>query len=190
MTSQADNGARPARLVPHRPLPPYSYVTGQFPHPIRDPRGHSHAVEAPPVSIGSPDEWRRCHAYLWGIDLFNHGYYWEAHESWEAVWHAAGRQGLVAEFCQALIKLAAAGVKAREGRANGVRQHARRANQLLQSVLQQLGEQPDRFMGLSIPQLMEHAGQLADDPARVVDTRSEPVVIVMPFSLQPHPAGP
>ncbi|MER9586456.1 DUF309 domain-containing protein [Mesorhizobium sp. M0276] len=24
-----------------------------------------------------------------GIDLFNHGYYLEAHEAWEPLWHAA-----------------------------------------------------------------------------------------------------
>ncbi|MER9222262.1 DUF309 domain-containing protein [Mesorhizobium sp. M0644] len=23
------------------------------------------------------------------IDLINHGYYWEAHEAWEPLWHAA-----------------------------------------------------------------------------------------------------
>ncbi|MER9856292.1 DUF309 domain-containing protein [Mesorhizobium sp. M0098] len=28
--------------------------------------------------------------FRWGIDLFNHGYYyWEAHEAWEPLWHAA-----------------------------------------------------------------------------------------------------
>ncbi|WP_394885884.1 DUF309 domain-containing protein (plasmid) [Mesorhizobium sp. AaZ16] len=26
---------------------------------------------------------------VWGIDRFNHGYYWEAHEAWEPLWHAA-----------------------------------------------------------------------------------------------------
>ena len=48
-------------------------------------------------------------------DLLNHGFYWEAHEAWETLWHAAGRKGEIADFLKGLIKLAAAAVKAREG---------------------------------------------------------------------------
>src|SRR4051794_23916492 len=29
------------RLLPDEPLPPYSFVPGRFPHPVRDPAGHS-----------------------------------------------------------------------------------------------------------------------------------------------------
>ncbi len=32
-------------------------------------------------------------AFLWGLDLFNHGYYWEAHEAWEGLWQVADRDG-------------------------------------------------------------------------------------------------
>ena len=49
------------------------------------------------------------------IELFNAGYYWEAHEVWEELWHVEGRRGPTAELLKALIKLAAAGVKVREG---------------------------------------------------------------------------
>jgi uncharacterized protein len=73
----------------------------------------------PSVSLSHEEGWRNCEPCLWGIDLFNNGYYWEAHESWEAAWHATGRCGPMADFCKSLIKFAAAGVKAREGRANG-----------------------------------------------------------------------
>ncbi len=76
---------------PSRNRPPYSYVPGgPFPHPIREPSGHSygHRTEAvPPIE---PDGWRDSPAYLRGIDLFNAGYYWEAHEAWEPLWHALG----------------------------------------------------------------------------------------------------
>ena len=57
-----------------------------------------------------------------GVALFNAGYYWEAHEAWEGLWHAYGRRGPTADVLKALIKLAAAGVKVREG------QRARRAH--------------------------------------------------------------
>lgn len=67
-------------------------------------------------------------------DLFNHGYYWEAHEVWEDEWNRAGRRGPHALLFQGLIKLAAAGVKAREGNPAGVRRHLARAIELLQSA--------------------------------------------------------
>lgn len=72
------------------------------------------------------------------VKLFNEGYYWEAHESWEAVWHASGRTGPVSDLVKAFIKLAAAGVKVREGRIAGVRTHAERAMNILEK-LQQTG---------------------------------------------------
>ena len=115
------------------PFPPYSYVPGHYPHPVSDDRGHMfghQAAEIAPLRVG---DWQNCQMYLWGIDLFNHGYYWEAHEAWEGLWHAAGREGPIAEFLKGLIKLAAAAVKAREGNRTGVVRHARRAVQLFQS---------------------------------------------------------
>ena len=51
--------------------------------------------------------------------------YWEAHEAWEELWHACGRMGPTADFLRGLIKLAAAGVKVREGRPRGSGQSRR-----------------------------------------------------------------
>ena len=183
MIGSASRPPPPARLLPLRQLPPYSYVSGKFPHPIRDPRGHSYAEPAPQVSKFAPDEWRQCETYLWGIDLFNNGYYWEAHEAWEAVWHACGRRGAVADFCKMLIKFAAAGVKAREGRPNGVKRHALRAKQLLVSIAAQIGS-GEQFMGMLLPYLANCAEGLIADPAGIINTSGERVVVVMPFGLR------
>ena len=46
---------------------------------------------------------------LYGIDLFNHGFYWEAHEAWEGLWIACARRGPTATYLQAFITAAAAG---------------------------------------------------------------------------------
>ena len=54
-------------------------------------------------------------AYVEGITLFDRGYYWEAHEAWEGLWAAAGRAGAIGDLLNGLIKLAAAGVKHRQG---------------------------------------------------------------------------
>lgn len=91
-----------------------------FPHPQSDPAGHSFGQSHAPQA----DD------FDYAVDLFNLGYYWEAHEAWEALWHEAGRRGPRADYLKGLIKLAAAGVKAREANAQGVRRHAQRASEL------------------------------------------------------------
>jgi uncharacterized protein len=144
------------RYCPARPLPPYSYVSGLNPHPTSDPRGHSFGVHDPPAEPLDESSFLRNATYLHAIDLFNHGFYWEAHEAWEALWHAAGRHGGTADFLKGLIKLAAAGVKAREGRAAGVKQHAARAEELFRSV----AAVNNRMFGLRLQDLIDAASDL------------------------------
>lgn len=150
-----------ARLVPDEPLPPYGYVPGRFPHPTADPAGHSFGITpAVPSAVPSkvePDRWQECRPYLYGIDLFNAGYYWESHVAWESLWLACGRKGMVADFLKGLIKLAAAGVKALEGKPDGVRSHSSRAAELWRGVIRSLGTEQDLFMGFRIRELIEAA---------------------------------
>jgi hypothetical protein len=122
------------RYAPERPFPPYAYVPGRHPHPVRDPKGHSFGHSKEPVASPNAADLDQNPAMRYAVDLFNHGYYWEAHEVWEGLWQAVGRQGALADFLKALIHLAAAGVKAREGIANGVKRHAERAKELFNTV--------------------------------------------------------
>ncbi|MCA9142785.1 MAG: DUF309 domain-containing protein [Planctomycetales bacterium] len=168
-------------LLPATQMPPYSYVPGKFPHPIRDPKGHSFGTAAEKVMYLDPDKWDYCDTYLRGIDLFNHGYYWESHESWEAVWNAAGREGTVADFIKGLIKLAAASVKAREGSAIGVARHATRGDKLFGKVQ---AETPN-LMGLSLVELREFAQHLASNAEQVVNTSDAPVARLHDYVLVP-----
>ncbi|MCH2115742.1 MAG: DUF309 domain-containing protein [Pirellulales bacterium] len=144
----------------NRQFPPYSYVPGAAPHPVSDPAGHmfgkTHETPLPLV----PESWQQSPDYLYGIDLLNHGYYWEAHEAWETLWLVAGRQGRVADFLKGLIKLAAAGVKAREGNSRGVERHCLRAIDLLQSVQTRPGA-PRNYCGVNLPAVIEQVSELA-----------------------------
>ncbi len=176
------------RLVPDEPFPPYSYVTGRFPHPTRDSAGHSFGAAPVHPSRPDPNHWRDCRAYLFGVDLFNFGYYWEAHEVWEGVWHACGRTGSAADFFKGLIKLAAAGVKAREGRPSGVRSHAGRSAELFRQIAGQLPAGHERYFGLPLPQLIGFAAQLASGSQSTIVPIGAPVEIVFPFVLQPEEA--
>ncbi|MDG2385329.1 MAG: DUF309 domain-containing protein [Pirellulaceae bacterium] len=167
----------PQRLLPERALPPYSYVTGKFPHPVRDAAGHQFGQPDRVEDPLNPSEWRQSESYRFGIDLFNQGYYWEAHESWEGCWHAVERTGAVGSFLKALIKLAAAGVKAREGRPAGVQRHGTRARTLL---LDLAISEPQDYAGLSLNRLIDLCDRLIADPQKFVDISNRPVVIVLP----------
>lgn len=172
------------RLVPDEPFPAYAYVPGKFPHPTRSTMGHSAGQSHSAPAGLDPKHWQQCRTYLWGIDLFNHGYYWEAHEAWESLWHVAGRQGAVAEFLKGLIALAAAGVKAREGRVAGVKQHAHRARRILASLLAQTRiEERNAIAGLNVSALIEEAQSIADSPGPAVNTAHCPVAVVFQFRL-------
>lgn len=154
----------PPRLVPERPLPPYGYVPGRFPHPFRDPQGHSHGVVPVEGEVPEPRNWRASREFCYGVDLFNHGYYWEAHEVWEGLWKACGRSGPTADFLKGLIKLAAAGVKAREGNPSGVRRHGQRAAELFEQVARDGVAGSGVFLGLRIDDMIGFARAVADDP--------------------------
>lgn len=173
------------RFVPDAPFPPYSYVTGRFPHPTRDPAGHSFGVVPARCPTPDPNRWRECRAYLYGVDLFNHGYYWEAHEVWEGIWHACGRTGPTGNFFKGLIKLAAAGVKACEGRLAGVRRHAQRAAELFRQVAAELPPEQACYFGLSLPRLTSLATDAARRAATLSTRTGAPVEVVFPFVLSP-----
>jgi hypothetical protein len=181
--NQRDSHDAPPRLVPDEPLPPYSYVTGRFPHPTRDQAGHSFGRppdEPPPIQ---PERWNQSRIYLVGCDLFNYGYYWEAHETWEAAWKAAGRRGTLADFLKALIKLAAAGVKAREGRPAGVQRHAARAAQLFRGVGAKISGAA--YLGLDVDELIGIAEGLKRG-IELPEPSGRAVQIVFDFTLLPR----
>ncbi|MFO0944543.1 MAG: DUF309 domain-containing protein [Planctomycetota bacterium] len=177
------------RLLPNLPLPPYAHVPGLTPHPIRDVQGHSHGVESEPPEAISTSRWRESAPYLRGIDLFNYGYYWEAHEVWESLWHVSGRVGTEADFLKGLIKLAAAAVKVREGVPNGAKKHARRARELFQSVAMKKSPS-EQFLGFAFRELIELAERLerlltdsADSAGSIRATGS--AGFPLPLELQP-----
>jgi uncharacterized protein len=177
--------ARP-RLAPGVPLPPYSFIPGSsLPHPTADPAGHSFGkrglpVDAPP----DPQNWAACTPYLFAIDLFNHGYYWEAHEAWEALWQACGRHGLIADFFKALIKLAATGVKVREGQPAGVRSHGRRAAELFEQVAKAIGPGQTHFLGLELGELAQFGHALSAAPPVCLENGTG-VAVVLDRALLP-----
>jgi hypothetical protein len=177
------------RYVPDVPFPPYTFVPRRAPHPYTDPRGHSFGVKPPPAVALDPDDWEASQAYLRGIDLFNHGYYWEAHEAWESAWNGSGRKGPIADFLKALIQLAAAGVKVREAVPAGVRRHAARAAEILRGVCDQVGQ---RFCGLDMNAVIDFAEAVAaaDPRGSVADAGALFDTLLRPDAAQKAGDGP
>jgi len=149
------------RLLPDRPFPAYAYLPGRQPHPVRDLDGHSYGLEpatvAPEAALGSE-------AFAWGVDLFNYGYYWEAHEAWEGLWQAARASPRHRLLFKGLILLAAAGVKLREGKPGAATRHAAKAA----ATLRRLPVGPDRrfetALGMTPQTLATHADLAAQTP--------------------------
>jgi hypothetical protein len=154
---------RAVRLVPDEPLPPYAFVPGQAPHPFSDPAGHSYGHEEPSPPALDPQRWPESRAYLYGLDLFNAGFFWESHVYLEALWKAAGKKGPTADFLKGLIKLAAAGVKAREGRPAGVKTHAGRAAALWQQVARAVATGGTPYLGFALDGLVDLAEAVCRD---------------------------
>jgi len=98
-----------------RPFPSYRFIPEKSPHPTRDPNGHSYKKPLEKLTSFENIQWQTCNMYLYGIDLFNHGYWWEAHEALEIVWVAAGRQTDTGLFIQGLIQISAAHLKKLQG---------------------------------------------------------------------------
>ena len=173
------------RFVPDAAFPPYTFVPGRTPHPIRDPAGHlfGQAPELPPSL--DPAHWQDNRAYLHGVDLFNHGYYWEAHELWEGLWRAAGRMGLLADFLKGLIKLAAAGVKVRQEQPRGIVSHAARATELFHNTAQRLGDADAVYLGLRLRDLIAFASLIEGQAANRHGKEDEGVRVIFPFVLRP-----
>ncbi len=178
MPQGLDPSLGPPRYRPERPFPRYAYVVGLEPHPLRNPEGHSYNAPFVSEEILDPQFWVDCSDYLYGIDLFNYGYYWEAHEVWESLWNGAGRRGPTAIFLQALIKLSAAGVKQREGVAAPVRRFCVETTAHLLDLRAITGE--DRYAGLEIVRVAGMAQRAllraADEPAPEPTVFDEPLL--------------
>ncbi len=90
---------------------------------------------------GDPDGWRDSRDYLFGVDLFNAGFAWEAHEALEIVWkrlraadqpHAASH---AASMVRAIIQVAAARLKREVGNETGVARLRGRASTNIDAAL-------------------------------------------------------
>ena len=145
----------PARYT-QRPFPPYRYVPGLQPHPIIHPEGHSYNAAGKHPAAGPlllPERWHESHDFLYGTDLYNHGYWWEAHEAWEGLWQQTDKSGMQGRLLQGLIQISAAHLKLHVGQRDGVDRLLLRAMEHLGFVAEYLGNH-EPFMGVGVHEMM------------------------------------
>ncbi len=142
------------RYCANRALPPYRFVPGQTPHPNRDPKGHSYGHEEPEVVYMPPERWHDNRLYLYGVDLYNVSYFWEAHEAWEILWKR-GELEIERQFLQGLIQNSAAQLKRHLEQWPGMAHLSQEAYRRLQVVAESELCQQGLFMGLNVEQLLQ-----------------------------------
>ena len=103
---------------------------------MRDPGGHSYDPN-PSLRRHADwrvEEWRTLDDWLWGVDLFNAFFFWEAHEAWEGLWAAKPRDTDPALLLQGLIQIAAALLKVHLRSLAGARSLAESGTDKLNSI--------------------------------------------------------
>src|SRR5262249_8174574 len=134
-----------------RTFPRYRYVPNVHPHPIIDPKGHSYKKEEEKPVYLPPEKWKQNDLYLFGIDLFNNGYWWEAHEAWESVWLTTQKHDLEGQFLQGLIQFSAALLKLYGGSPRGFGNLLTESSKRLQFCVKEMSQHKERcLMGLDL----------------------------------------
>jgi len=138
-----------------KPFPAYRHRLDETPHPTRHPRGHSYGRPEPVPLTCSQQNWTTCEPYLYGVDLFNHGYYWEAHAAFEQVWLAEERGSVNGLFFQGLIQISAGYLKLAAGEAGNARM-------LVDLGIDKLPGDREMFFGLHLEPFIEQVRACLD----------------------------
>lgn len=111
-------------------LPTVAYVPGKTLRPTEEPL-EKEGVQPQPLSNKEPFE---NEFFLYGIDLFNHHFFWEAHEAWETIWHLED-DPILRNLIQGLIQVSGGYVKIFQKNDTGARTLWGKAEKRLSSEL-------------------------------------------------------
>lgn len=170
--------AMSAKRYSDEPFPPYRFVPGRHPHPTASPRGHSYRPPGeaePPVTFYPPEAWFKSPDYLYGCDLYNHAFWWEAHEAWEGLWKTTPSGSAQRHFLQGVIQVAAAHLQLLQKSEQGLIRLRTTSRLHLDRAMSLAGR--DRFMGLDVRTWMNavdaYLGLCAPGPAGLMAHRVE-----------------
>jgi uncharacterized protein len=129
------------RYLPGRALPATAFLPGRSARPTAALAGRNSAGDL------TASTWRTHADYLWGVDLYNAGFAWEAHEAWEEIWRGTPQPSSERLFLQGLIQCAAASVKSALGQTDAVQRIAKRALDRLERVR---AREPRIYLGVEL----------------------------------------
>lgn len=135
------------RLVSDISLPSHVHVPGSGSAPDLVPL--EHAKDLTPA-VTKAQDWQDNVPYLYGHDLMRDGYYWEAHEVWEAVWLATPANSPERLLLQALIQKANAQLKSAMQHENAAARLQVQVEELRLDVIARLGGHIEEYMGVGI----------------------------------------
>jgi predicted metal-dependent hydrolase len=130
-------------------------VPGTGSEPDRAPLEAAKRLVRAPVEAAA---WESDAAYRYGASLCVHGFFWEAHEVWEAVWKACPPNGVERRLLRGLIAVANAALKLRMGRPNAALRLLREADALLAEAAAAAGS--EAVMGVAVAPLRTAAQAL------------------------------
>jgi uncharacterized protein len=133
------------RYCPEQDLPTSSFLPG-----LGQPRPDERENSGGPWTA---ENWQEIQPWLFGVDLYNAGFFWEAHEAWEAVWKSWPKdssEGLVVRGC---IQAAAALLKIRLNCPGGVKKLSERS--LNTWKLSQQGSPDESTLGFNLSTLQK-----------------------------------
>lgn len=104
------------------------------------------------LDLALEHDWRCYEPYLYGVDLFNQAFFWEAHEAWEEVWHAVGKRTLPGRMVQGMIQVAAALLQRHRGIARGAERNLAKASVHFDAVEEHHSRLPGelRYLGVEL----------------------------------------
>ena len=133
------------------PLPEAAYIPGKNTRP--NPEFLEKICEqADPVTTDAGSTSNL--PWVYGIRLFNGGFYWEAHEVWESVWMKAPPNSREKIFVQGMIHFANGLLKIRMGRPAAACRLFDLADECINDALAQHAKShPEQFMGVRLARL-------------------------------------
>ena len=102
-----------------------------------------------------PGLWRQNEDYLYGVDLYNFAYWWEAHEAWEGLWHQA--EDTYRLFLQGLIQVSASLIKYHMRMLRPLRTLSTAGRDKLRQVVAECDDASGNYMGLNLPNFLDIA---------------------------------
>ena len=100
-----------------------------------------------PIIAFSSHTWKESETYLYAIDLFNFGYFWEVHEVLEKIWLKLGKKSPEGIFIQGIIQLSVALLKKTQSNPVGVKR-------LLQKAVPKILSQNGVYLGIEVEELI------------------------------------